>query len=104
MKQIICNCTELREVDLSFIPIPPDTLDYLAKNLTPKIKRLNLYYQQELTDEHVNALVSRCNKITDLNSKFGWNNNLQSCFDEHHWKLKTFFGKIKATWLAKYTS
>ena len=67
MKQIIHNCTELREVDLSFIPIPPDTLDYLAKNLTPKIKRLNLYYQRELTDEHVNALVSRCNKITDLN-------------------------------------
>ena len=67
MKQIICNCTELREVDLSFVPIPPDTLDFLAKNLTPKIKRLNLYYQRDLKDEHVNALVRRCNKITDLN-------------------------------------
>ena len=67
MKQIICNCTELRELDLSFVPIPPDTLDFLAKNLTPKIKRLNLYYQRDLKDEHVNALVRRCNKITDLN-------------------------------------
>ena len=67
MKQIIYNCTELRELDLSFIPIPTDVLDYLANNLTPKIKKLNLYYQRDLTDEHVNALVRRCNKITDLN-------------------------------------
>ena len=67
MKQIIYNCTELRELDLSFIPIPTDGLDYLAKTLTPKIKILNLYYQRDLTDEHVNVLVRRCNKITDLN-------------------------------------
>ena len=67
IKLIVRNCTELREVDFSFIEIPEDVLDYLANNLTPKIKKLNLYYQRELTDEHVKALVSRCNKITDLN-------------------------------------
>ena len=67
IKLIVRNCTELREVDFSFIEIPQDVLDYLANNLTPKIKKLNLYYQRELTDEHVKALVCRCNKITDLN-------------------------------------
>ena len=67
IKLIVRNCTELREVDFSFIAIPQDVLDYLANNLTPKIKKLNLYYQRELTDEHVKALVRRCNKITDLN-------------------------------------
>ena len=75
MKHIADNCTELREVDFSSIPstiicgsrIPQDALDYLANNLTPKIKRLNLSYQPKLTDEHVNTLVSRCNKITELN-------------------------------------
>ena len=67
IKLIVRNCTELREVDFSFIEIPQDVLDYLANNLTPKIKKLNLYYQRELTDEHVKALVRRCNKITDLN-------------------------------------
>mgnify|MGYP001274082849 CR=1 FL=1 len=67
IKLIVRNCTELREVDFSFREFPQDVLDYLANNLTPKIKKLNLYYQQELTDEHVKALVIRCNKITDLN-------------------------------------
>ena len=67
IKLIVRNCTELREVDFSFREFPQDVLDYLANNLTPKIKKLNLYYQRELTDEHVKALVIRCNKITDLN-------------------------------------
>ena len=72
MKHIADNCTELREVNFSSIPtrasrIPKDALDYLANNLTPKIKKLDLFYQKELTDEHGKALVSRCNKITELN-------------------------------------
>ena len=74
MKHIADNCIELREVDFSSIPkgtcasrIPKDALDYLANNLTPKIKKLNLFYQKELTDEHGKALVSRCNKIPELN-------------------------------------
>ena len=72
MKHIADNCTELREVDFSFIPngtcarIPQDAWVYLANNLTPKIKKLDLCGQKELKDEHGKALVSRCNKITDL--------------------------------------
>ena len=73
MKHIANNCTELREVDFSFRPngscarIPQDAWDYLANNLTPKIKKLDFCGQKELMDEHGKALVSRCNKITDLN-------------------------------------
>ena len=70
MKHIVKNCTELREVDFSShckdFMIHQDGFEYLANNLTPKIKKLDFFNQKKLTDEHVTALVSRCNKITEL--------------------------------------
>ena len=42
-------------------------MDYLANNLTTKIKKLNLGGQIYLEDKHVNSLVIRCNKIVALN-------------------------------------
>jgi len=41
----------------------------LVENLTPNILKLNLA-SQEVTDEHVHTLVSRCNKITELDLSF----------------------------------
>ena len=38
----------------------------LFDNLTPNILKLNLEYQECVWDKHVNTLVRRCNKITDL--------------------------------------
>ena len=75
MKHIVDNCRELREIDFSAnygkntyeSMIPEDAFDYLANNLTPKIEKLNLFSQWNLEDKHVKALVSRCNKITELN-------------------------------------
>ena len=42
----------------------------LVENLTPKILKLNISSQECVTDEHVNNLVLRCNKITELNLSF----------------------------------
>jgi hypothetical protein len=42
----------------------------LVDNLTPNILKLNLCSQKSVTDEHVNTLVSRCNKITELDLSF----------------------------------
>ena len=41
----------------------------LVENLTPGILKLNLA-NQKVTDEHVHTLVSRCNKLTELDLSF----------------------------------
>ena len=46
--------------------LPEDALRYLANNLSPKILKVSLGGCQNLTDEHVETLVKRCNKITEL--------------------------------------
>ena len=43
------------------------SIDFLVSNLTTKIEKLDLFYQFPLRDEHIKTLVTRCNKITELN-------------------------------------
>ena len=42
----------------------------LIDNLTPNVLKLNLCSQKCVTDEHVNTLVRRCKKITELDLSF----------------------------------
>ena len=41
----------------------------LVENLTPNILKLDLGYQKCVEDKHVNTLVRRCKKITELDLK-----------------------------------
>ena len=59
-------CVELRELNLSLVHLSKNSLHYLANNLTPKILKLSLRGCTNLTDEHLKTLVTRCNKITEL--------------------------------------
>ena len=65
IQDIVYNCVELTELNLSFISLCEDSLYCLANNLTPKILKLSLA-STPIRDEHVKALVIRCNKITEL--------------------------------------
>ena len=65
IQDIVYNCVELTELNLAFISLCEDSLYCLANNLTPKILKLNLK-GTPVRDEHVKALVIRCNKITEL--------------------------------------
>ena len=65
IQDIVYNCVELTELNLGFISLCDDSLYCLANNLTPKILKLNLK-STPIRDEHVKALVIRCNKITEL--------------------------------------
>ena len=68
------NCVELKEFNLD-----RDELDrcghilslqscsYICNNLTCKIEKLSLYDQENIHDFHVEALVTRCSQITELN-------------------------------------
>ena len=65
--QIVKNCTELRELSLYKTMLHKRSIDFLASNLTSNIEKLDLCNQNLLRDRHVKKLVTRCNKITELN-------------------------------------
>ena len=67
---IIKCCQELKEVDLAYGHDGPqlteDDIEFLAKNISPNVVKLNLS-NQDFEDDHVKMLLSRCNKIKVLN-------------------------------------
>ena len=67
---IIESCIKLTELnlDVEFVDylLSQESLSFLCNNLTPTIRKLSLF-NQPITDEHVQALVTRCDKITELN-------------------------------------
>ena len=63
IQKLFTKCHQLTEVSVGFTHVCT-----LVKNLTPNILKLNLSNQHwGVTDERVNILVQRCNKITELN-------------------------------------
>ena len=67
---IIKCCQELKELDMALGDNSPqleeDDLEFLAKNISPNIVKLNLS-QQDVEDDHIKTLLRRCNKIKVLN-------------------------------------
>ena len=68
---IVENCTELEELSLNMTKLCERSIDFLVSNLTTNIEKLDLFDQSFLMDKHVKKLVTRCNKITELNFG-GW--------------------------------
>ena len=68
IQHIVRNCTELIDLSLYDTGISGEAINYLANNLTPKIRKLNLgcFGSNHIRDEHITTLVSRCNNIVDL--------------------------------------
>ena len=68
IQHIVRNCTELIDLSLYDTEISEEAINYLANNLTPKIKKLNLgcFGGNYVRDHHITTLVSRCNNIVDL--------------------------------------
>jgi hypothetical protein len=67
---IVNSCLGLEELNLSFNTLKDDAIDYLCKNLTPNILKLNLEIGNEpdegLNDDNIRALVKRCPKLKGL--------------------------------------
>ena len=73
IQQIVKNCTELKELSLHKTALHLKSIEILVSNLTSKIEKLDLFGMHNLKDEHVIILVTRCNKITELNlGGCGW--------------------------------
>lgn len=65
IKHIVSYCVELTELNLESTSITGNQSLYLVRNLTPKLEKINIGVKY-LTDEHVKALVKRCNKLKEL--------------------------------------
>ena len=67
IQQFVENCTELKELSLYMTKLCENSVDILLSNLTSTIEKLDLFDMTFLRDDHVKKLVTRCNKITELN-------------------------------------
>ena len=70
IQELFSKCHQLTEVNIfsySSCPWRDPNVCALVDNLTPNILKLDLCYQKSVNDKHVNTLVRRCNKITELN-------------------------------------
>ena len=69
IQKITQNCVGLKNVDLSATGLSNDSINFLVQNLTPKVENLGLGHLLNLKDDHVKALVARCNKLSVLDLK-----------------------------------
>ena len=75
IKQIIDQCLELEELSFYKTHLSEDAIDYLVKNITPKLSKLSLYtmvlytYLSDATvcfDKYIQVLANRCTNLTEL--------------------------------------
>ena len=74
-QSIIKSCQQLKELDLNYVNatniandyegLSDEDLQYLAKNISSSVEKLNLI-NQDVDDEHVKKMLTRCNKIKVL--------------------------------------
>ena len=84
IRYIVTNCKELTFLDLSYTNISQDSLNFIANNLTQKIMKLDLSALDNIRDEHINTLVSNCDRIVDLGVDYNndiTNNSLTSIIE-----------------------
>ena len=69
IQKITKNCVGLKNVGLSNTELSQDSINFLVNNLTPEVEKLSIGSLRNLKDEHVKALVARCNKLSVLSLK-----------------------------------
>ena len=67
-QHFIDKCDVLTELNLEEVYCTNDSIDYLVNNLTVNIQKLNLG-GINIKDHQLKILVTRCNKLTELNLK-----------------------------------
>jgi len=74
LQEIIKCCQELKEVDLAHqleTWLTSGDLEFLVRNIPPKIEKLDLC-SSVITDDHIKILLSRCNEIKALSLEATW--------------------------------
>ena len=75
VQAIIRACQELKEIDLAHVDefngLQSEDLEFLVQNISPNVEKLNLG-SSKITDEDVQILLHRCNKMTALSLEATW--------------------------------
>ena len=66
IQPIIDECVELEELNFFQTRLSEESIDYLVKNITPKLSKLYLFTNL-VQDKHIEVLVGRCINLTELN-------------------------------------
>ena len=61
------NVPKLKEINVQCCDLHHDALSQLVSGLSPEIEKVCLPGNDDVRDQHIETLVSRCNKITTLN-------------------------------------
>ena len=69
---IVNHCTKLKEINVECCNLHRDGLSQLVSGLSPEIEKVCLPKNEQVTDHHIETLVSRCTKITALDIGLGW--------------------------------
>ena len=64
-KKLVTNLTELTDLNLKYEKASKATVDFLCKNLSPKLKKISLV-RMNITDENIGDLLTRCKDLTEL--------------------------------------
>ena len=67
IQKITKNCVELKNIDFASTELSKDSINFLVANLNLKVEKIDLGCLMNFTDEHLKALVTRCNKLSVLN-------------------------------------
>ena len=68
---ILTHCTKLKEINVESCDLHHDALSQLVSGLSPEIEKVCLPGNEQVTDQHIETLVSRCTKITALDIGLG---------------------------------
>ena len=68
VQMIVMHCTKLQEISFEYLTriLDQNTFNQLVSGLNPSIEKVSFAGNKELTDENIETLVSKCNKITSL--------------------------------------
>jgi len=76
IQPIVDQCVELEELSFFKTRLSEDSMEYLVKNVTPKVLKLSFHTNVIVIDKYILTLVSRCTNLTELSlSGSGFTNN-----------------------------
>ena len=67
IQPIIDECVELEELTFYQTRLSEGLIDYLVKNITPKLSKLKFGFGCFVQDKQIEVLVGRCTNLTELN-------------------------------------
>ena len=62
IQNIVAKCVDLKEINFADTMLSQDSVNFLVKNLTSKIEKVNLS-GLEIMDEHIELLLEKCKQI-----------------------------------------